>query len=142
MNVIRDASLTRSRTTSSVGSFFSLFTSVGTLLCCALPSLLVLIGLGATVASTLSAAPWLVTLSRNKEWMFLGSGLMIGANFVYVYSVGPRLRARQLSCDPSAPEACDVATRFSRVTLWISAVVWAVGFFVAFILGPLLMRFG
>jgi mercuric ion transport protein len=31
-------------------SYLSLFTSLGTLLCCALPSLLVLFGLGATVA--------------------------------------------------------------------------------------------
>lgn len=38
--------------------FLSLFTSFGTLIYCALPSLLVLVGLGATVASFLSAAPW------------------------------------------------------------------------------------
>lgn len=31
--------------------YLSLFTSLGTLLCCALPSLLVALGLGATVAS-------------------------------------------------------------------------------------------
>jgi len=47
-------------------AYLSLFTSMGTLLCCALPSLLVLVGLGATVASVLSAAPWLVTLSGHK----------------------------------------------------------------------------
>ena len=34
-------------------NYFSLFTSLSTLLCCALPSLLVLLGLGASVASTL-----------------------------------------------------------------------------------------
>jgi mercuric ion transport protein len=47
--------------------YFSLFTSLGTLLCCALPSLLVLIGLGATVASVVSAAPWLIAFSRHKD---------------------------------------------------------------------------
>ena len=36
---------------SSLLSYFSLFTSLSTLLCCALPSLLVLFGLGALVAS-------------------------------------------------------------------------------------------
>lgn len=46
--------------------YLSLFASFGTLICCALPSLLVLLGLGATVAAFLSAAPWLVTLSRHK----------------------------------------------------------------------------
>ena len=51
---------------SAVLSYFSLFSSLSTLLCCALPSLLVLFGLGASVASTLSFLPWLVALSRHK----------------------------------------------------------------------------
>jgi hypothetical protein len=62
--------LIRPRRTSGVLSYVSLFTSFGTLLCCALPSLLVLLGLGATVASFLTAVPWLVTLSRHKTWVF------------------------------------------------------------------------
>lgn len=41
-------------------SVLSLFASLGTLVCCALPSLFVLLGLGATLASLLSSAPWLV----------------------------------------------------------------------------------
>src|SRR3954451_21987627 len=79
-------------------SYFSLFTSVGTLLCCALPSLLVLLGLGATVASFLSAMPWLVTLSHHKFVVFGVSGLLIGANFLYMYVVAPRLRLQGASC--------------------------------------------
>ena len=55
---------------SNLLSYLSLFTSFGTLLCCALPSLLVLLGLGATVASFLAAVPSLVTLSRHKDWVF------------------------------------------------------------------------
>ena len=123
---------------SSFLSYLSLFTSVGTLLCCALPSLLVLAGLGAAVASTLSALPWLVALSRHKSWTFAISGTMIAASFVYTYYVGPRLRAR--ACDPQNPEACEVASRFSKVVLWLSAALFLAGFFVAFFLGPMLAR--
>jgi len=123
---------------SSFLSYLSLFTSVGTLLCCALPSLLVLVGLGATVASTLSALPWLVVLSHHKSWTFAVSGTMIAASFVYTYYVGPRLRAQ--ACDPQNPEACEVASRFSKVVLWLSAALFLAGFFVAFFLGPILAR--
>jgi len=123
---------------SSLLSYLSLFTSVGTLLCCALPSLLVLAGLGATVASTLSALPWLVALSRHKSWTFAISGIMIAASFVYTYYVGPRLRAR--ACDPNNPEACEVASRFSKAVLWLSAALFLAGFFVAFLLGVILSR--
>jgi hypothetical protein len=38
-------------------NYFSLFSSFSTLLCCALPSVLVLLGMGAAVASLLSVAP-------------------------------------------------------------------------------------
>src|SRR5688572_11122802 len=61
---------------SRVLSYLSLFTSVGTLLCCALPSLLVLLGLGVTVASVLASAPWLATLSRHKSWVFGTSAVL------------------------------------------------------------------
>ena len=123
-------------------TYLSLFTSLGTLLCCALPSLLVLFGLGATVASFLTAVPWLVTLSRNKHWVFLVSGMLILGNILYVYALAPRLRARSLGCSLDDPRACLAASRFSRIVLWISAGLYAIGFCSAYLLGPLLMRFG
>jgi mercuric ion transport protein len=122
-------------------SFLSLFTSLGTLLCCALPSLLVLFGLGATVAIVLSEAPWLVSLSRHKHWVFIVAGLLITANFVYVYAVAPRLQIKNEACDPNDPTACQTASRFSRIVLWCSAGLYLVGGFTTYILGPLLVRF-
>ena len=94
--------------------YLSLFTSAGTLLCCALPSLLVLFGLGATVASVLSAAPWLVTLSRHKGWTFAVAGAMIGLNLVYVYVIAPRLRAQECAV---ADDACASTSRLSTAVL-------------------------
>ena len=41
----------------------SLFTSLGTLLCCALPSLFVAIGAGAVLAGLISNMPFLIVLS-------------------------------------------------------------------------------
>lgn len=125
-----------------LGAYLSLFTSLGTLLCCALPSLLVLLGLGATVASVLSAAPWLVTLSRHKTWVFVLAGMLIGGNFVYVYRLVPRLRTKSAGCSVDDPGACGRAGRISRVILWISGGLCLIGFFVAYLLGPALLRFG
>ena len=120
-----------------------LFTSLGTLLCCALPSLLVLVGLGATVASLLSAMPWLVSLSHHKQWVFVISGALIAGNFFYQYRWAPRLRgAGGEACSAADPAACRTASRVSRAVLWISAAIWAVGFFTAFVLGHLLARLG
>jgi mercuric ion transport protein len=121
--------------------YLSLFTSVGTLLCCALPSLLVLLGLGATVASFLSAVPWLVRLSHHKNWVFLISGTLIAGNVGYVYVLAPKLRAHA-ACPPDDPRRCEAASRASRVVLWASMLLYCIGVFSAYALGPLLMRFG
>ena len=123
---------------SAVLSYFSLFTSLSTLLCCALPSLLVLFGLGASVASTLSFLPWLVTLSRHKQWTFAISGGLIALSFLNTYYIAPRFQAQE--CSPDDPSACEDASRVSRILLWVSAGIYLVGFFVAYALGPLLAR--
>ena len=36
------------------------------------------------------------------------------------------------------PEVCEGASRFSKVLLWISACLYLAGFFVAFLLSPIL----
>jgi mercuric ion transport protein len=114
---------------SAVVGYLSLFTSFGTLLCCALPSLLVLLGLGATVASVLSSVPWLVTISRHKDWVFAVSGVLIAANFAYVYLIAPKLVQEGAACPPDEPDACEAASRTSRIVLWISGAIYLVGFF-------------
>lgn len=132
-------SLTQNKTKrSALLSYFSLFTSLGTLLCCALPSLLVLFGLGASVASMLSFLPWLVTLSQHKQWTFAVSGLLIALGFVNVYLVAPRLKMNA-ACQPG-DDACGEASRASKIVLWVSSAIYIVGFFVAYVLGPILSR--
>lgn len=128
----------KSRASSSLLSYFSLFTSVGTLLCCALPSLLVLTGLGASVASTLSSLPWLVTLSRHKQLTFAVSGLLIVLSFMNMYYFSPRLKAK--ACTPDNPSACEAAGKFSMLLLWVSAAIYIVGFFSAYLLGLILTK--
>ena len=98
---------------SAMLSYFSLFTSLSTLLCCALPSLLVLFGLGASVASMLAFTPWLVALSRRKVWTFSISGTLIGLSFVNLYYFVPRLKDGDV-CEVDDGSACRDASRVSQ----------------------------
>jgi mercuric ion transport protein len=123
---------------SALLSYFSLFTSLSTLLCCALPSLLVLFGLGASVASMLSFFPWLTALSRHKPLTFSISGVLIACSFLNTYYLLPHMKAE--ACSADNPNACEEASRLSRVLLWVSAVIYVVGFLVAFVLGPILAK--
>jgi mercuric ion transport protein len=97
-----------------------------------------LAGLGATVASTLSFLPWLVTLSRHKQWTFAVSGLLIAMSFLNMYYVAPRMKAK--GCPPDDPSACETASKFSKVLLWVSAALYLVGFFSAYLLGSILTK--
>ncbi len=102
-------------------------------------TLLVLAGLGASVGSMLSALPWLVALSKHKQWTFGISGALIilSLSFLNMYLVAPKLRTQ--ACDPE-DSACDDATRMSKVLCWCSGAVYGLGFFVACVLGPILAQ--
>jgi mercuric ion transport protein len=106
---------------------------------CALPSVLVLLGIGTTVASLLSAAPWLVNLSRYRVWTFSIAGVLIALSFVMTYLIAPRLREGE-ACEADDPTTCGGVSKVIRVILWGSAVIWSCGFFVAYLLGPILER--
>ncbi|MEQ8551633.1 hypothetical protein RT717_01235 [Imperialibacter roseus] len=116
-------------------SIASLFTSVSTLLCCALPSLLVAVGMGAVVAGMVSDFPALIWLSKYKEWTFLIAGILIGFNFWLFYG-----RKGDLACeiDEYGNETpCDTAARWSKIILWISFGLYLLGLFSAYLLLPI-----
>ena len=107
----------------------SLLTSAGTLVCCALPALLVTLGAGAALAGLVGSAPWLVALSKYKIWTFGISGAM-------VLIAGATLwRSRNASCpiDPAQAMACGKLRKTSVWIYWLSVLLWCVGFFFAFI---------
>ncbi len=114
-------------------SWLLLFTTSGTLLCCAIPITLVSVGLGATVASMASAAPWLVQLSMYKGWMFTLSGGLIALSVWAVYRPG-----RTCPTDPELAAACARADTWNRRFIIFSGIIWCVGFIAAFGL-PLLV---
>jgi hypothetical protein len=116
-------------------SAFSLFTSTGTLICCALPALFVTLGMGATLAGLVSAAPWLITISKYKVWVFAGAGVML------VLAAWLQYRARHLPCpaDARLAVACARTRRVSWIVLGVSVAVYATGFFFAFLADDLLV---
>lgn len=113
----------------------SLFTSFSTLICCALPALLVTLGMGATLAGLVSAAPWLVWLSDHKKILFAVAGVLLAAASFMQW------RARYLPCpaDPVKAKACARLRLFSTGITVFSVVIYCVGFFFAFLAADLLL---
>jgi hypothetical protein len=113
-------------------SWILLLTTSGTLLCCAIPIILVMLGLGATVATMAAWLPWLITLSHYKEWVFLGSAVLIALALWSVYRPG-----RSCPIDPELALVCVEADRWNRVVIILSGAMWIVGALAAYVL-PLL----
>jgi len=93
-------------------------------------------------AGDLSLNPFCSDLSCNalksQEMGLTLSGVLIASSFVQTYAILPRMKN---ACPPNDPTARNTASRFSRIVLWISAAIYAIGFFAASILGPLLAKF-
>ena len=114
-------------------TFLSLFTSTGTLLCCALPALLVALGAGAALSTLVTAVPGLVWVSEYKEAVFGVAGVML------VLSGWLQWRARFAPCpvDTAQRETCFSTRKTSARVYLASVLVYAVGGWFAF-LQPLL----
>lgn len=115
-------------------SVLSLFTSGGTLICCALPALLVGIGAGAAMSSLVSNVPQLVWFSEHKVGVFIFAALMLLLSGIMQW------RARSLPCpaDPALAAIC-IATRKTSLKVYVfSVVIFFIGGFFAFV-APLIL---
>lgn len=119
---------------STLPAFLSLFTSTGTLICCALPALLVSIGAGAVMAGLIEAVPQITWLGKNKELVFSIAAGMIAVAGAWQW------HARSLPCpvDPAQARACTRARRISWIVWWISVGAFVIGAFFAFFAAGLL----
>lgn len=113
-------------------TWLTLFATTGTLVCCALPIILVTLGLGATVASLVSAVPLLITLSQYKILVFIFSGTMLALSGWLIYR--PK---RVCPTDPETAAMCHKSQFWNRRIYWFSIILWGTGFFAAFLALPL-----
>lgn len=114
-------------------SFLALFSSTGTLICCALPASLAAIAGGSAVVGLMSTFPWLAPLSQNKGWIFLVAGVLIAFNALL--SFRPK---GAVACAITGGKGCEGAGSFSKGMLWISSVVYTVGVFMSYAIVPIL----
>jgi mercuric ion transport protein len=118
-------------------SWVTLFTSTCTLVCCALPIILVSLGMGASIAAMTSAFPFLIYLSLHKTWVFAFSGFMLVVSGWFIYRLG-----QSCPTDPELAHVCELSKHWNKRIVWGSVIIWCIGFFAAFIALPLRMAMG
>lgn len=110
-------------------SLLTLFSSGGTLICCALPALLVSLGAGAVMASVVSSVPQIVWFSEHKLGVFIFAGVMLSISGLLQW------QAKSLPCpsDKALAELCN-KTRVNSLRIYVFSVcVFLIGGFMAFI---------
>ena len=110
-------------------SVASLFASSGTLVCCAIPALLVALGAGAALSSLVSVFPQVVWLSEHKVGLFAFAGLMMLASGALQW------HGRSAPCptDPALRSACLRTRKTSRWIYAASVLLYLVGGWFAFV---------
>ena len=110
-------------------SLLTLFSSGGTLICCALPALLVSLGAGAVMASVVSSVPQIVWFSEHKLGVLIFAGVMLSISGLLQW------QAKSLPCpsDKALAELCN-KTRVNSLRIYVFSVcVFLIGGFMAFI---------
>ncbi|TBO30467.1 hypothetical protein EYS42_10475 [Aquabacterium lacunae] len=114
---------------SAATSWLALFAGTSTLLCCALPAMLVTLGAGASLATLVSVFPQIVWLSEHSAWVFCIGAVML------LLGGAAQWQQRHAPCplDPGLRQACMAQRRRSVRIYGVSVLLFAVGSWFAFI---------
>ncbi len=110
----------------AVSAYLSLFASLATLFCCALPALLVLVGFSLTgVLTFFTAIPGWQDFGAYDIWLFPLCGVLLALGFYFAYLRQSRLHGEACEIPAGGREsACSTATRWNRRILWFSALLY------------------
>ncbi len=113
----------------------ALFASASTLVCCALPALLITLGAGAVMAGLTANIPGLIWLTAHKKELFIISGIML------LLAALVKWLNRNAPCpiDPKLAKACTFWRRAGTIILSVAAICYLVGGFFAFFAADLLL---
>ena len=111
-------------------TFISLFGSLGTLLCCALPVTLVTLGMGATFASMTATFPQIIWLTNHKDALFVITGLLLIVSYVLMK------RSEKMACpiDIDQRELCQTSKGATNKFFWLTVVIYTIGLMFSYII--------
>lgn len=115
--------------TSAWSSWVALFASSGTLICCALPALLVALGAGAALSALVSVVPGLVWVSEYKGLVFGVAGAMLAVSGALQW----RNRFAPCPTDPALRHACLRTRKTSARVYGLSVALYLAGGWMAFV---------
>ena len=118
------------RIITKVITFLSLFGSLSTLLCCALPVTLVSIGMGATFASISSMFPQIYWITAKKDFLFILTGVLLVISFFLM----KKTQNEPCPIDKNQAEVCKNAKNYSKKIFWMTVCIYIIGLLFSYII--------
>jgi len=118
--------------TSAYFGWLTLFFTTTTLVCCALPIVLVSLGLGALMASLNMQFTGLIFIAEYKYWTLLWSATLLGLLAWFIWRPG-----QACPSNPQLAKACQQSKRWNIFMFKVSLLIWLTGFFFSVLLLPL-----
>ncbi len=114
--------------------FFSLFGSLGTLFCCALPITFVSLGMGAAFASITALFPQVNWILKYKTALFIITAILIIVSYILIR------RSRKLDCETQGDTniVCEKIKPKTEWIFWMAVITYIIGLFFSYILPQIL----
>lgn len=109
--------------------FIALFTSVATIFCCALPIILVALGMGAVFASLSSNISAITFLAENALTIFIITGILLAISGYMIF-----IRPQSCPIDPKLTKICTRSKKINKVVWWLSISILGISLFFKYIL--------
>jgi hypothetical protein len=110
-------------------TFFGLFTSISTIFCCALPIILVTLGMGAVFTILTTNFPFIIWLAEKSVYLFIIATifLLIGGYFIFI-------KPKSCPSDKKLAQICNKTRKFNKIIWLISVIILVISFFFKYIL--------
>lgn len=118
-------------------TWITFLTSTTTLLCCTLPILFIMLGLGTVLAFLTTQLHWWITLAQYKFWLFLVSSLLLLFSYWTIKKSGQSCPA-----DPKLAAKCQRLRVWNFRILRVSFLIWIIGFISAYVALPIRLWLG
>lgn len=109
--------------------FLGLFTSISTILCCALPIILVTLGMGAVFASLTTNFPFITWLAERSVYLFFIATILILISGYFIF-----IKPQTCPTDKKLAKICNKTKIINKIIWFVSVIILVISFFLKYIL--------
>jgi mercuric ion transport protein len=113
----------------SLLTFLALFTSISTIFCCALPIILVLLGMGVIFANLTTSFPLINSLAEQSFYLFISSFILLLISGYFVF-----IKAQICPVKQKLATICNKSKKINKIIWWLSSIILLISFIFKYIL--------